>query len=259
MVLRALLIGINYYDTTSELNGCITDIEDIRKYLQSIGCRKFAMLHDRRNDPKWEYSQAPTRKRILEYMEMAISKTKAGDTLYVHYSGHGSSVGDKNSDEKDGKDETICPLDRKTAGKILDDEIYKVLVKKLATGAKLRVVFDSCYSGSCLDLPCRWGVENKYYTENSNKCDKDVIMISGCMDNQTSADASFGGRPNGAMTWSLLNAFAEIKATGQNASTYRWKDLVSIMRLKLQQKGYSQIPQVSAGTKERITQVVDLV
>lgn len=70
-----------------------------------------------------------------------------------HYSGHGSQVEDLDGDEVDGNDECIMPVDYKTKGVILDDEINDTIVRPLPRGATLHATFDSCHSGTILDLP----------------------------------------------------------------------------------------------------------
>lgn len=50
---------------------------------------------------------------------------KAGDSLFMHYSGHGGSVKDHTGDEEDQKDETMVPVDYAKSGQIKDDEILK--------------------------------------------------------------------------------------------------------------------------------------
>lgn len=50
---------------------------------------------------------------------------KAGDSLFMHYSGHGGSVKDHTGDEEDNKDETMVPVDYAKSGQIKDDEILK--------------------------------------------------------------------------------------------------------------------------------------
>jgi hypothetical protein len=65
-------------------------------------------------------------------------------------------------------------------------------------------------------------------------------MISGCTDNQTSADSVFNGKPNGAMTWSLLECLKE------NAGI-SWRELLKRMRNKLKSSNFDQIPQLSSG------------
>ena len=57
----------------------------------------------------------------------------------------------------DGYDETICPLDHETQGKIVDDEINERIVKPIPRGVRLHAIIDACHSGTVLDLPflCR--------------------------------------------------------------------------------------------------------
>jgi len=91
-------------------------------------------------------------KNIFEAFKWLLQGVQAGDALFLHYSGHGGSQPDTDGDEVDGMDETIVPVDYETAGMIVDDEIYAILVKNVPVGARLTAVFDSCHSGSVLDL-----------------------------------------------------------------------------------------------------------
>lgn len=67
--------------------------------------------------------------------------------------GHGGQTPDLNGDEEDGYDEVIYPVDFRVAGHIVDDEMHRILVKSLSPGVRLTAIFDSCHSGSALDLP----------------------------------------------------------------------------------------------------------
>ena len=79
------------------------------------------------------------------------------------------------------------------------------------------------------------------FTENDKQLDTlgNVIMISGCSDTQTSADASINQRFNGAMTWSFLECVAP---------DICWRDLLKNMRSALKSRGFSQLPQMSSGS-----------
>ncbi|KAG8921749.1 Ca(2+)-dependent cysteine protease, partial [Tulasnella sp. 418] len=68
-------------------------------------------------------------------------------------SGHGGFVKDKDGDERDGYDEAIYPADYKDQGVIIDDHLHSILVKNLPAGCRLTAIFDSCHSGTALDLP----------------------------------------------------------------------------------------------------------
>src|SRR5690606_31637133 len=50
-------------------------------------------------------------------------------------------------------DEVIYPVDYKSAGHIVDDHMHHILVRSLKPGVRLTAIFDSCHSGSALDLP----------------------------------------------------------------------------------------------------------
>lgn len=50
-------------------------------------------------------------------------------------------------------DETIYPVDFKSAGQIVDDQIHAICVARLQPGVRMTCIFDSCHSGSVLDLP----------------------------------------------------------------------------------------------------------
>lgn len=71
-----------------------------------------------------------------------------------------------------------------------------------------------------------------------------VIMISGCMDNQTSTDTVIDNQWCGAMT----NAFL----TCANAPSLNV--LVTNMRKRLKNNNYRQIPQLSSGNLININQ-----
>lgn len=250
MTKRALLIGINYIGQEGELRGCINDIRNVYKRLISIGYTEFSILHDGKpaDFPEAGIVKSPTAENIRTSLRQIISDANHGDTVYWHYSGHGSSLDDDNDDEKDGKDETICPVDfnfeKKDAGFIRDDELRWILCDH-DKNIKLRVVLDCCHSGTGLDLPYMW----RYYTrasEESFPLDKDVIFISGCQDKQTSADSKDDyGMPSGALTWALLKSLREIDvAKSKKPVKYTWKELVELIRYKLRKGGYDQIPQL---------------
>lgn len=268
---KALLIGINYFGQDSELHGCQNDIANIERYLRTCGYTDFVVLKDDRNDPKFLSPSAPTRKNILEAMRRLVAGAAPGAQLYIHYSGHGSQLADQNRDELDGQDECICPIDynwtAEDGGFIRDDIMNEILVKGLPKGVKLRVCFDSCHSGSALDLPFRWVSNTRimpsFIVENASErtsvSDKDIVFISGCADAQTSADSSFNGQSAGAMTWALLECLHDIRKSGQHSKKWTWEDLVQAMRIKLRVGHYDQIPQLGLTSEKQTRNFVDLI
>lgn len=95
----------------------------------------------------------PTKANILRAMHWLVKEAQPNDSLFFHYSGHGGQTKDLDGDEEDGYDEVIYPVDFRTAGHIVDDEMHRIMVQNLKPGVRLTAIFDSCHSGSALDLP----------------------------------------------------------------------------------------------------------
>lgn len=71
----------------------------------------------------------------------------------------------------------------------------------------------------------------------------DVIMLSGCSDSQTSADASFNGKANGALTKYFLDIYSTYLK--QN-SIEPVSNFLTNIRQQLHKNKYSQIPQLAS-------------
>jgi metacaspase-1 len=48
--------------------------------------------------------------------------------------------------------QTILPVDFQNTGEIIDDELHELIVRPLPAGVRLTAVFDSCHSGSVMDV-----------------------------------------------------------------------------------------------------------
>ncbi|CAB1103728.1 unnamed protein product [Ectocarpus sp. CCAP 1310/34] len=150
---RALLIGINYVgDPSAELKGCHNDVAQMKDYIVKHGypAEEGEDLKIVMDDGE---HTAPTRANIIEAIEWLVEGAAPGDSLFMHYSGHGGSVEDTDNNEKDKRDETMIPVDYSVSGHIKDDELLAELVLPLSEGVVLSVVMDCCHSGSILDLP----------------------------------------------------------------------------------------------------------
>ena len=75
----------------------------------------------------------PTRANMISELHSLVEGAAAGDSLFLHYSGHGAYSKDTrpDTDEADGQDETLVPLDYKESGMITDDELFDILVAPL--------------------------------------------------------------------------------------------------------------------------------
>jgi hypothetical protein len=230
----ALLVGINYTGTINELYGCINDTKNVQDFLKNkYNFTNITMLND-------ETLEKPTKQNIMKELQTLLSNTASGDTAFFMFSGHGTSTVDFNNDEKDGQDEVIVPIDAYSIDTcIIDDELNMMIRNTLKPGAKLVALFDSCFSGTVLDLRYTYG-----YPDNTNVPETvgDVYMISGCTDQQTSMDtvAPINGKEmaSGAMTYAFLTMVKETAIIG---------DLVTKMQTFLKENGYQQRPLLSSG------------
>jgi hypothetical protein len=149
---RALLIGINKYRTVPKLQGSLNDIDTMKQIL--ITRWGFPEDHIRLLT-----DEQATRAGILAALNQFVSETWPQDTVYIHYSGHGSQVADLNGDEPDDHlDETLVPQDGRTGTvpDITDDELEAIFTR-LPT-ARAFIVLDSCHSGTAtrsLDIRTR--------------------------------------------------------------------------------------------------------
>ncbi|KAF7327712.1 hypothetical protein MKEN_00350700 [Mycena kentingensis (nom. inval.)] len=162
---KALCIGINYFGQNGELRGCINDARNLSNFLcNHYGYRKedIVMLTDDSNNQR----SVPTRENIIAAMRWLVQGASPNDALFFHYSGHGGQTKDKDGDEGDGHDEVIYPVDYQRAGHIVDDEMHAIMVAPLPHGCRLTAIFDSCHSGSALDLPYIYSTEGKLKEPN---------------------------------------------------------------------------------------------
>ena len=244
-----LLTGINYFDTSSELRGCINDINNVEKLYNKCGyeTKNLVKLYDVRQKIT---DHDPTVKNMIEQCNKLVN-APTGSDLVFHYSGHGTQT--YNSAERDNKDEVICLTD----GYLKDDILRKLLVDNCPKDVKLRAIFDCCHSGSILDLPCRWKNGSRFYMENYQTDNKDIVMISGSLDRQYSSDAwiSESQKYQGAMTWAYIKS---IEYMNDNNLKWDWRDLVVKMRSYLKKSKFIQIPQLSLLSRIYATKLVDI-
>ena len=167
------------------------------------------------------------------------------DKVWIHYSGHGCMINDQNGDESDNKDECIVPADYYRGGVITDDLIKRVL-RYFNTKTKITCVFDCCHSGTIGDLTYVYRIPSICLMKenlHSKRCLSNVLLLSGCMDHQTSADAwNVQGKKqfSGAMTSCLLISMKE---------SSKVFEVFEKLKKLLQQKSFTQIPLLTSSYK----------
>jgi hypothetical protein len=241
---RSIHIGLNSVDPNGydgwegPLVACEFDAHDMAAVAEGQGFRPQILL-----------TREATSSAIVEAIGRAASELSQDDILFVSYSGHGGQVPDGNSDEDDRADETWCAYDRQ----IVDDELYSawsafpagarifVLSDSCHSGTATRAVLDAVRPealGRAVDIrdsepanrmkamPADVGertyaahkaeydeIQQKVTAFDKSPVEASVLLISGCQDNQTSAD----GDRNGLFTQTLLKVWAD----GDFRGTYR--------------------------------------
>ncbi|KAL3769130.1 hypothetical protein ACHAWO_007871 [Cyclotella atomus] len=163
---RALLIGINYTGQEGELSGCHNDVKHIAQYLQKVHGFKKQNMTVLLDNGKCE---EPTYANIMMTLERIARESQPGDTVWLHYSGHGGRLPDDSGEEEDGMDETIIPLDFKRRGQIRDDDLLRYFVKPMKRGVTVTCIMDCCHSGTVLDLPYQFIGDGEHSAMESNR------------------------------------------------------------------------------------------
>lgn len=167
----AILIGIDEYSTDKpghNLNGCVNDVSSIYAYLLKEEWSKanIAVLIAPRQHVKGSTPflrdtsyDKPTRKKVFDAIDRIYKKAKAGDTVLIHYSGHGGYRKTRYPKLKGtgARDELICLL----GGDMSDVTLGREL-DNLAARFAVVITLDCCHSGGATrgDKP----------TDNSVRC-----------------------------------------------------------------------------------------
>ncbi|ADO57402.1 caspase family protein [Paenibacillus polymyxa] len=246
----SLHIGLNFIDPQhyagwdGRLIACEADAKDMELISRSLNYNNTSTL----------LTANATINNVATEIKKAATDLENGDIFFLTFSGHGGTSTDLNHDELDTHDETWCLYD----GQVLDDELFE-LWSLFKEGVRIIILSDSCYSGTVsrarhygldtdtnidtvnnirykfmpLEIAKRTYKNNiNFYTnkvkhviknKNSIELKCSVKLISGCQDNQTSAD----GDINGYFTAKLLEVWNEGKFRGNYKDFY--EKLKSIM------------------------------
>jgi hypothetical protein len=274
MAKRAFLVGINRYQIAgADLRGCVNDVKDLSAALVEFhGFKKsdITVLTDR----------AATKKAMQAGIRSLLRSSKKGDVAVVNFSGHGSHVPDDNRDEADGREEILCPADLDWDDPLRDDWLRTTL-DGVKAGVNLTVIMDCCHSGTNTRaiLPPDAPIKERYLPSPSSlkavesgrseprtisselraspraarkardivKAELPEVLITGCRDTQTSADAFINGKFNGALTFALVDAIR--KSRGR----LTYKQLHDRAAGVLKTRKFEQVPQLE-GRSERFDQ-----
>ena len=240
---RAFLVGISHYDTAltgyqwNNING-VEDINLLNPMLQKQGF-SITTLSDRQ----------ATFDNIVRQITQLTNKTKKGDIVYLHFSTHGQPVEDLNSDEEDGWDESIVPIDAYKIYKkgiyegqkhLTDDLLNKYIKKlreKIGPSGFLYVVIDACHAGTSSrannettrGTHVGFTYNNKvfkpsiskkshYHIEASAKM-SNVLFIEACRPDQVNTEIKVDGKRYGPLSYNLAQVLSGFTLTN-NANKF---------------------------------------
>jgi hypothetical protein len=238
-------IGLNSVDParyngwSGPLSGCINDARDMQTIARDLGYSSSIMTD----------SQA-TAANVVRAIGQAAQQLTAGDILLLTYSGHGGQVEDANGDEAEGLDETWVLWDRMLIDDelyalwsrfgsgvrvfVLSDSCHSGTVARLVMYEQMLTIepvakqyghMRNRASPKFRLAPPE--ILNPVYEQNRDMYDTSqwiaggdradvsasIILISGCQDNQLSAD----GARNGLFTETLLRVWDNGRFTGNYA------------------------------------------
>lgn len=163
--LHALLIGVDYYLPNelpggvfySSLGGCVRDITSVEEFLREklatpdVRIRKLtSSAAGGGAGPREQPRELATYENIVSAFGEVLDEAAPGDSVYIHYSGHGGRVPTLLPEVKsNGLDETLVPMDigRPEVPYLRDIELAHVLRRMADKGLIVTVVLDSCHSG----------------------------------------------------------------------------------------------------------------
>ena len=243
----AVITAVNKYITLPEntLSGCVND-----------GNTMVDLLTTTYNFPRENiitlFDEQATKQNIINKLTWLISMGKDGSELVWYNSSHGTII---SRVDGSGSDEAIVCTDFDWDHPFIDDDVAAIF-KPLNSNAFLSCIIDSCHSGHATgekDLT-RTPRRNKYVRPPQRIMDRvkiehvrkfgarDLaantqrhILLSGCGDDQTSAETSFGGVDHGALTYFLTY-------TLRNSPVENWVTVHNNVTTNLSSNGFTQIP-----------------
>ncbi|WP_406857251.1 caspase family protein [Alsobacter sp. KACC 23698] len=140
--IRGLLIGVDTYRGFPRLAGSAADAHDLDASLRSIGARDLRVL----------INAAATRRSIMAALDDLVTRTQAGDTVFLAWSGYGAQEpGHVLGSQPDGMDAVLLlggfdVKNRVDSGeKLLEREIHGYIRRWEEKGAQVVFIADVCF------------------------------------------------------------------------------------------------------------------
>lgn len=257
----ALLIGIDQYlenqlpdgSYYGNLSGCVRDINHVEKFLlttlrvPSANIIKLTASSNGSDGLAETPRLWPTYENMVAGFETLTRKAKAGDQVYIHYSGHGGRAASLIPKLKsNGLDESLVPtnIGHSEARYLRDIEMAKILRAMADKKLIVTMVLDSCHSagmtrgpdvrvrgldsvdttkrptdslvGSHNELAEAWQRASGDTARGVNAvpwipASEGTIVLSACGPSESAFEYAFDGvERNGALTYWYLNSLGEL-------------------------------------------------
>ncbi|KAK8508223.1 hypothetical protein V6N12_019402 [Hibiscus sabdariffa] len=144
---RAVLVGCNYPNTQLRLQGCINDV----LIMEELIVNEFGF--DQHNvkylidEPGTPPEGLPTHANIMAALEEMVHDAVAGDVVFFHFSGHGTTLSSLKPGDSYKEEEAIVPCDLN----LVTNMDLRCLIQKLKPGTSFTILSDSCHSGGLID------------------------------------------------------------------------------------------------------------
>lgn len=236
-----LTFAINDYPgSENDLKGCLNDQKMMVSIFPTFQARIFK---DAQVTKEW----------FVRACEEALDQAQPGDKIIIHYSGHGTYVADTNGDEIDGYDEALYLYD----GPLIDDRI-NTLLKRIKSGVDVGLIMDCCFSesntrfGDCESKRvCPRFVRPPDYEiiphiRIKRAFDESLpwVVLSGCKENETSADAYI-------QDLGLWYGIFSLMAGRVFDSGFTWQKWLDRIRIYLPSKSFDQTPTIEGSEEMR--------
>lgn len=185
----ALVVGLTSVDPASyggwngECPGCDVDADVIALLCKEQGLSVTKLL-----------TKQATILAVYQKAKLITKELKAGDLFVFYISCHGGQVEDKNKDEVDLLDETICLYD----GELTDDQLA-ALWQEIPKGVRVLFISDSCNSGT------NYKYKPRSLKRSAQEYKGQLIHFGGCPDGKS----SFGSEQGGTFTTALIDAWSD--------------------------------------------------
>ena len=143
MTNKAVLCGINNYQTITDLRGCINDVRNVYELLTQVYEFEPTQIHQL-------VDEEVTKAAIKQECDWLLQDAQRGDRLVFHFSGHGSYVLDNNGDELDRTDEITClyNMDFYNPETFIRDDEWQEMIQRVPQDVALTFILDNCHSGT---------------------------------------------------------------------------------------------------------------